>query len=536
MIDRIILNANIYTQNPNQPHATALAIIGERIVAVGDDDTIRALATSSTKIDNLNRRFLMPGLTDAHLHWEGFSKALQAVDLTGVPSRAEAVARIAERAQSTPDGEWIFGRGWRTDSWQDHAFPTAAELDAVTPNNPVYLISRSGHAAWVNTHALEIGGVSANTPDPPGGSFQRNADGALTGILLEGPAMRKVADRIPSPTPYQLAEWMFDAQDFALSKGLTGFHDFDDPSCMESLQILREQNSLHLRVVKQINVDWIENAHQLGIHSGFGDDWIRFGGLKIFADGALGPQTALMIEPYETDSKNYGIVVTDKEEMYELVSKASAYGMASTVHAIGDKAVHDVLDVYETVRSEEAERGSQQRPTRHRIEHVQIIHPDDVERLAQLNVIASMQPIHATSDYEMADRYWGERAAYSYAWRKQQNAGAILAFGSDAPIETADPLQGIYAAVARCRANGMPTKEGWYPEERLSLESTIAAYTQGPAFAAEMEDRLGMLASGYLADIVLLDRDLINVSSDEILETNVLGTMVGGQWRYREFE
>lgn len=536
MIDRVILNANIYTQNPKQPHASALAIIGERIVAVGNDDAIRSLAGPSTQIDNLNGRFLIPGLTDAHMHWEGLSKALQAVDLTGIPSRAEAVARIGERTQLVSEGEWIFGRGWRTDSWADHAFPTAAELDVATPNNPVYLISKSGHAAWVNSLALKIAGVDANTPNPAGGSFQRAADGSLTGVLLEWPAMRQVSERIPTPTAYQLAEWMFDAQDFALSKGLTGFHDFDDPSCMKSLQILREQGNLNLRVVKQINVDWIEHAHELGIHSGFGDDWIRFGGLKIFADGALGPQTALMIEPYENDPQNYGIAVTDKEEMYELVSRASAMGMASTIHAIGDKAVHDVLDVYETVRREEQERGSQQRPTRHRIEHVQIIHPSDVGRLAELDVIASMQPIHATSDYEMADRYWGERAAFSYAWRKQENAGAVLAFGSDAPIETPDPLQGIYAALTRRRANGKPGLEGWYPEERLSLESTLTAYTKGPAFAAEMDNRLGMLAPNYLADMVVLDRDLFGETPEAILETGVLGTMVGGTWRFRIFE
>jgi hypothetical protein len=535
MIDRIIFNGNIYTQNPTQPRASAMAIVGERIVAVGDDDAIRPLATSGTQVDNLNGWLVLPGLTDAHVHWEGLTRALHAVDLYDVPSIDEAVQRVAEKARQTPRSEWVIGRGWRIDLW-DGEFPTATALDAATTEHPVYLTARSGHAAWVNSAALRLAGINKSTPDPEGGAFRRLEDGRPSGILFESPAMKRVSELIPKPTPSQLADWMEDTQAFALRMGLTGIHDYDNPSCMQALQILRERGGLKLRFVKQINQNWLEPALELGIRSGFGDDWLRFGGLKMFADGALGPKTALMIEPYEDEPDNYGIAVVDKEEMAELASQASASGLLTTIHAIGDRAVHDVLDIFEAVRREEASRNTPRQQLRHRIEHVQVIHPDDVGRLAALDVIASMQPIHATSDYAMADRYWGKRAAYSYAMRKQLQAGAVLALGSDAPIETIEPYRGIHAAITRQRADGSPGPEGWYPEERLTLDEALRGYTLGPAFAGYMDGRLGMLAPGYMADLIVIDRDWFSIPASEILGTQTLGTMVGGEWQMKQFE
>ena len=311
-------------------------------------------------------------------------------------------------------------------------------------------------------------------------------------------------------------------------------HDFDEPSCLVALQILRERGELGLRVVKQINQRWLDAALASGIRRNFGDDWIRIGALKLFADGALGQKTALMFEPYAGEPDNYGMAVVDKEEMVEYVSRASKLGLASSVHAIGDKAVHDVLDVFESVRREEAERGEAVESRRHRIEHVQIIHPQDVDRLAKLDVIASMQPIHATSDMVTADRYWGARTKYSYNPRLQLDCGARLAFGSDAPVEPLDPLLGIHAAVTRQR-DGEPA-EGWHPEARLSLQEALLGFTQGPAYAAHMEDRLGKLSAGYLADLIVLDRDISTVEPAAIPELRVLGTMVEGTWRYRDFD
>ena len=311
-------------------------------------------------------------------------------------------------------------------------------------------------------------------------------------------------------------------------------HDFDDPSCLVALQILRERGDLCLRVVKQINQQWLEAALASGIRRNFGDDWIRIGALKLFADGALGPKTALMFEVYAGEDWNTGMAVVDKETMVDYVCRASAAGLPSSIHAIGDKAVHDVLDVFEIARGQEAARGEARSSRRHRIEHVQIIHPQDSHRLAALGVIASMQPIHATSDMVMADRYWGERAKWAYNPRLQLDYGARVAFGSDAPVEPLDPLLGIHAAVTRQR-HGEPAG-GWHPEARISLQEALLGYTQGPAYAAEMEDRLGMLRAGYLADLVLLDRDITLAPAEEIPALQILGTMVDGEWRYRNFD
>ncbi len=271
----------------------------------------------------------------------------------------------------------------------------------------------------------------------------------------------------------------------------------------------------------------------LGLRWGFGDDWIRIGGLKIFSDGALGPRTAYMIDPYEGEPDNFGISTIDKEEMAELVSRASEAGLPSTIHAIGDRAVHEVLDVYQAVRAEEAERGVLPSQRRHRIEHVQIIHPDDAPRLAKMGVIASMQPIHATSDMDMADRYWGrERSKWAYNPRLQLDYGAVVAFGSDSPVDTFDPLKGIHAAVTRQRADGSPGDDGWYPDARLTVDEALRGFTVGPAYASGREDRLGILAPGYLADLVVLDADLYAIHPSEILDVKVMGTMVGGIWRF----
>lgn len=531
LVERILFNGQFHTLNVQQPRVSALAILHGRIVALGDDDAMLALSGPHTQRENLNGAVVIPGLTDAHLHWSMTAQRLQMVDVFEVPKKAIALSRVAERARQIAPGEWIRGGGWSQDFWPQAVLPNAADLDRVAAQHPVYLEAKSSHAAWVNSAALKRCGIDSSTADPPGGHIQRDAQGNPTGILFET-AMGLVADRIPRPDASQLAEQMQAAQKLALASGLTGFHDFDEPDCLQALQIMRERGQLDMRVLKQVKKEWIDAALESGLRTGFGDDWIRIGAQKIFADGALGPRSALMVAPYEDDPNNYGIAVNDKEAIQELVSRASAAGFASTVHAIGDRAVHDVLDVFEAVRQEEAARGERPNTRRHRIEHVQIIHPDDLGRLAELEVIASMQPRHATSDYEAAERGWGERCQWSYNIRAQIDQGARIALGTDSPIEPFEPLKSIFAAVTRQRADGAPGPEGWYPQLRLTMDETLRGFTQGPAYAAQMEDRLGMLAPGYLADLVLLDRDLYTISADEILETRILGTMVGGKWRF----
>jgi hypothetical protein len=315
--------------------------------------------------------------------------------------------------------------------------------------------------------------------------------------------------------------------------------------------MLREQGELGLRIVKNVPVYRLEHAIGVGLRSGFGDEWLRIGSIKIFADGALGPRTAAMLQPYENDPDNFGIVVTDKEEMMEKVSTASAAGLSVTIHAIGDRANHDVLDVFEAVRAEErrsrraGEQGSRDKfssapsPLRppallcHRIEHVQIIHPADQHRLAQLGIIASMQPTHATSDMEMADAHWGARARHSYAWRTMLNSGALVVFGSDAPIEKIDPLPGIHAAVTRRRVDGSPGPDGWFPEQKLTMHETIYAFTTAAALTSGQADRFGSIEPGKLADLTVYGRDPFTTPPDELPDITIDATLVNGQFKHR---
>jgi hypothetical protein len=425
-------------------------------------------------------------------------------------------------------------------------FPTAADLDRIIANRPVLLDHKSGHAAWVNSRALRLAHIDASTPDPPGGQIQRDDQGRPTGVLFED-AIDLVADLVPEPTEAETTKAMIEAQEHCLKAGLTGIHDFDGRSCFQALQTLHRREDLKLRVVKNIPVYRLDHAIGVGLRSGFGDDWLRIGGVKIFADGALGPRTAAMIAPYEGEPGNWGIVVTDKEEMLASASRASQNGLSVTIHAIGDRANHDVLDVYQAVRAEELARAvtgigddrqglGNSKPgskLRHRIEHAQLLHPDDFSRLAKLGVIASMQPIHATADMDMASRYWGDRARDSYAWRTVLNAGANLVFGSDAPIDPIEPLKGIYAAVSRRRPDGSPGAQGWYPEQRLTMAEAIRAFTMGAAFTSGREGKMGAISPGNLADLTIFDRDIFTIPQDEILDVHISGTVVDGDFQYR---
>ncbi len=535
-VDTVLCNGIIRTQHDPQPLASALAIRDGKVVAIGNNSTFRELLGSHGEFIDLGGRLVLPGLVDAHVHLRWYAAFLQNVDLTDSPSAQAAAQRVADRAATLPPGEWIQGHGWAQARWPGGQFPTAAQLDALVPNHPVYLTAQSAHAAWVNSLALHLAGVTTETPDPPGGRIGRDEGGNLTGVLFEN-AMSLVSKIIPPLTPAQIAEQVKAAIARAHRGGLTGIHDFDDAVAFQAYQILKERGELTLRIVKNIPVGILDHVVEVGLRWGFGNEMLRVGGVKSFADGALGPRTAWMIDPYEGEPDNFGICVTDPEEMYENVLRASAAGLPSTIHAIGDRAVHHVLNVYEAVRKEEASRGVTPNQMRHRIEHVQIIHPDDAYRLGQLGIIASMQPNHAISDYIMADAYWGDRADYAYNWRLQLDARTPVAFGSDAPIEPIEPLPNIQAAVTRRRADGSPGPDGWRSGSRgrLSVDEAVRGFTRGPAYAGGLEDRLGQLAPGFLADLVVLDRDIYQIDPMEIGQVSVLGTMVAGQWVYRSF-
>lgn len=522
-MDGLLANGRFYTMDQAAPQASALAIYGERIVALGETEGLRD-EFPATEVLDLGGRCVIPGLTDAHVHFQSYAFSLQRVDLFEVPSMEEALRRVAARVAETPPGEWIRGHGWFQELWPGRAFPSAADLDRVSPHNPVFLTHKSGHACWVNSRALEIAGISADAPDPEGGQIVRDASGAPTGVLLED-TIGLVREHVPEPTPDEIDAALRGAFPRAWKLGLTGIHDCDGRGAFLAYQRLYQRGELGLRVHKHVPSEQLDDAIGAGLRSGLGDDWLRVGHVKIFADGALGPRTAWMLEPFEGEPYNRGIPIHAPDELQALISRAAEHDFACAVHAIGDRANRAVLDALEGL-----DIGDWGLP--HRIEHVQLLHPDDVGRLAELGVVASMQPIHATQDRDMADRYWGQRAALGYAWRSLLERGTVLAFGSDSPVEHLSPFAGIHAAVTRRRPG--EEGEGWYPEQRLTVAEAVRAYTVGAARAAGVEGRLGSLAPGKLADLVVLDRDIFKVEHEEILETRPLGTMIGGRWVYRD--
>jgi len=528
---KLLYNANIHTLDKLLSHASAILIAGGRIIAVGDQDKLESLAHGKVEKQDMGGRAILPGLTDAHIHIQHYALGLARVDCE-TKTKAECLRRVAERVSHTRPGEWVLGHGWNQNEWargEGDEWLTAIELDAVAPNNPVYLTAKSLHAAWANSFALKLANITRDSSDPKDGAIQRDARGQVTGILLET-AMGLLADAIPETAVKDIEQAIEKAQPVLWKMGITGIHDFDRRDSFMALQSLRADNKLKLRVNKNIPVESAAQANELGLRTGFGDEWLWIGSVKAFMDGALGPRTAAMFQPYENEPENKGILNMDAEELFEHCRKAADVGLSMTVHAIGDRANHEVLDAYEQLRQYETQKGLPR--LRHRIEHVQVLHPDDAPRLAKLNVIASMQPIHAPSDMFAADRFWGDRSALAYAWRTQLNFGAPLAFGSDAPVESPNPFLGLYAAVTRQRADGSPCAEGWYPEQKLTLSEALSAYTLGAAYAANAEHRLGKLAENYLADLIVLDQDPFQMEPNDLLAMSAAATMINGEWVY----
>ncbi len=522
---KILYNARIHTLDKSKPRAWALAIDHGEIAWVGGPELLMQLGDAPRQ--DMGGRAILPGLIDAHLHLHLYALGLQKIDCE-TDALEECLRRVRQRAEKVGAGEWILGHGWNQNAWG--GWPTAADLDRASPNNPAYLTAKSLHAAWANSAALNLAGITADTPDPKDGKIQRDAKGAPTGILLES-AVQLVESKLPEPDLNELAKAIEAAQSTLWSYGLTGVHDFDRRQSFMALQQLRAEGTLKLRVTKSIPVEVLEQASELGLRSGFGDDWLRIGQVKAFMDGALGPRTAAMIQPYDGEPGNRGILNLDGEQVFEIGRQAADVGLGMAVHAIGDRANHEVLDAYEQLRKYETEKGLPHR--RHRIEHVQLLHPDDEARLAKLDVIASMQPIHATSDMLMADKFWGERTRLAYALKAQLDQGARVAFGSDAPVESPNPFWGIHAAVTRRRADGSPSVEGWHPEQRLSVEQAIEGFTVGAAYAANAEDRQGQLRPGQLADLIVLDKDPYECEPQELRDLRPYATMVGGEWVYQ---
>ena len=522
---KILHNARIYTLEKTHPLASVIVLDHGEILAIGSEELLREFEVVPR--EDLGGRVVLPGLIDAHLHLKHYALSLRQIDCE-TDTLAECLRRIRATASQSAPGKWILGHGWNQNVWG--AWPTAGDLDGAAANNPVFLTAKSLHAAWANTAAMQLAGLQAGTADPADGQIQRNPAGEPTGILLEG-AASLVGRLVPEPDLGDLADAIERAQTELWKFGLTAVHDFDQRDCFMALQQLRLDGRLKLRVTKSIPMELLAQAHDLGLRTGFGDDLLRIGSVKVFMDGALGPRTAAMFEPYDGEPGNKGILNLDGEQLFELGRTAAAVGLAMAVHAIGDRANHEALQAFEHLRAYEGVRHLPR--LRHRIEHVQVIHPDDLGRLASLDVIASMQPVHATSDMHMADTYWGSRTAWAYAWKSQLQAGTHVAFGSDAPVESPNPFWGIHAAITRRRPDGAPGPQGWHPKQRISRQQALEGFTMGPAYAAYAENRHGSLAPGKLADLVVLEKDPFLCEPDDLRRMQSSATMIGGDWVFR---
>ena len=521
---KILYNAQIHSMDTNELPANVLVIEAGKVVALGGTDLLDVFSHVSSREDMCGR-VILPGLTDAHLHLMHYALSLQVVNIE-TSSKSEALARISERAEKTPVGEWIIAHGWQHNDWGGE-FPTVDDLDEVTSHHPVYATGKSLHVSWANTIALKQAGISAATPDPLNGKILHDKAGQPNGILLET-AMQLVESFLPVSDEIRIADAIEAAMPDLWRMGLTGVHDFDYRPAFIALQLLDNNQRLRLRVTKSVPLDLLPHASALGLRTGFGSETLRIGSVKVFMDGALGPRTAAMLQPYLSESANRGILNMDGEQFFEYGRQAADSGLSMTGHAIGDRAVHEILEGYERLRVYEKENSLP--ALRHRIEHVQLVHPDDARRLGSLGIVASMQPIHAISDMLMAEKYWGDRVNLAYSWRTQLDSGAVLAFGSDAPVEVPNPFLGLHAAVTRRNADGYSNTRGWHPEQCLSIRQAVEGYTVGAAYAAGREDQLGKLLPGYFADLIVLDKDPFTCHPDELMGMNSSGTMLGGEW------
>jgi predicted amidohydrolase YtcJ len=508
-------NARIWTQWGAVPTADAMVVADGRVRWVGREAEL-GTGLPLTRHD-LGGRTVWPALGDAHTHFLWYALLRQRIDLRGAPDLPTALDRLRRFAAGLPEGAWLQGHGWNENEWREPRLPSRLDLDAVT-QRPAALTRADGHLVWANSAALAAAGVGADTPDPAHGHIDRDESGAPTGILRES-AMRLVLDRVPPPSLAERLRAVRAGQAEAHHLGIGSLHTMEDHQTVEALQAAHDGGELLLRVTVLQPVSSLGHLVALGLRCGFGDEWLRLGQLKVFADGSLGSRTAWMVEPFEDDAGNRGIAALDEAGLRETLGAAHAAGWPCAVHAIGDAANRAVLEALAGVgRCESAYPD--------RIEHVQIIRPEDMPRLAEVGAIASMQPVHVSTDWRVADRLWGARSRWSYAWRSVAAAGATLAFGSDAPVEPLNPWAGLQVAVTRRGLDGLPA-DGWYPEERLSLAEALRGFTLGVARAGG-QTQAGMLAPGSPADFIVLDVDPFASPAEQLGSLRPLQTIVGG--------
>ncbi|MBM0104275.1 amidohydrolase [Steroidobacter sp. S1-65] len=525
-LDLAYINAKVWTGQRDVPLAGAIGISGNRVAVVGDSERVRKLASKSTRLVDLRGAFVMPGFIDNHTHFLRASFGLSSPELRTAKTREEFVGRIAEAAKALRPGQWLQGGNWDEQMWGGE-LPSKQWIDAVTPGTPVAVVRLDQHVALLNSLALKLARIDRNTPDPEGGLIMRDAHGEPTG-LIKDKAKNLLDGVIPRPGHADIDAAIGVGTAHALSKGVTQVHVTElDWVTHDSLRRLRQQHKVGMRFYSFVPLeDWRE-LDALVKAEGRGDDWVRWGGLKGLVDGSLGSRTAVFREPYADDPASHGIYRTPPEKLRELILSADAAGLHITVHAIGDEGNDQVLGMFEA-----AMRKNGARDRRFRIEHAQHLLASDVPRFARLNVIASMQPYHVIDDGRWAIKPLGpERLHGAWAIRSLLDAKAKVTFGSDWPVAPMDPLLGISAAVLRRTIDGA-NPSGWVPQERITVQESLTAYTTANAYAGFQEDRLGLIAPGYLADLVILDTDLTRCAPEQIERAKVLSTLVDGQVRF----
>jgi predicted amidohydrolase YtcJ len=534
--DLVLTDANIITVDPDFPSAEAIAVQGDRILAVGTNDEVGTLIGDNTYVLSLHGATVVPGLIDAHMHFPRLGKRTKQLFLDETRTPVEAAAVVRKQVEKSQVGEWVLGNGWHTVTWNTSDYPDNTALNEAAPDNPVYLIGMASHAAWVNDTALRIAGIDEHTPDPPGGQIVRHAHtGKPTGILLEE-ATNLVSSFLPGETPEsKKADFELGIRT-ATSMGLTSVHDagsdYDD---IEIYKALLAEDKLDIRLYVMFDIpspgpvlnEYLSKPPEIGL----GDNHLTLRTLKVYADGALGARGAVLLEPYSDRPQEKGLVQNDEEALYQIVSQAMQAGYQVATHAIGDGGNRAFLNAVE--RAQEELPG---RDPRHRNEHAQIISPDDIPRFAALGIIASMQPVHSTMDMGFVEsRISAGRMSGAYAWKSLLETGAMLVGSADTPafpVLWTNPLLGIYSAVTRQDAGGNPPG-GFYPKQRLSRMEALKMYTISAAYAAFEEDLKGTLTPGKLADITVLSKDILSIPAAEILQTEALLTIVGGKIVYR---
>jgi hypothetical protein len=536
--DLILLNGNIRTLDSQRPQAQAIGIKGGQIIAVGENDAIADLADQKTERIELNGRLAIPGLMDSHFHFYDWAMGRQQLDLARVNALDELLDQVAQAAGQLPQEKWVLGQGWNESDWPEHTMPRRDHLDAVAPSHPVALWRCDLHLVSVNSRALELAGIDESTPDPPDGVIEKDSSGRPTGILREL-APNLVKSVIPPPSADELVAAMRDGITHLHTLGLTAVHDarlmggLEGAAALKAWQLLNEKGKLDLRCWVSLAGERLEEAIALGLRTGLGDERLRIGHVKYFADGGMGARTAWMLEPY-LDAE-YGMPLGSMAELGRKIAAAEKAGLAVMVHAIGDRANREIITILEELaesRSKAAQRSSAPPALPHRIEHTQMIRSEDIQRLAKLKVAACVQPHNMILDINMIDESVGPRGRFTYAYKEMLDAGIPVLFSSDAPVCDPSPLVGIHAAVTRQRRDGTPAG-GWYPEQRIRVEDAVRGYTTVPAAFYGQSRDMGTLTPGKRADMIVLDRDIFQVDPMEIADARVEMTIFDGRIVHR---